>query len=538
MKNNNTEDKKQTRQQEKQAKTQARQQEKHAKKQAKQRDKEMRKQYKGRRLYSQILGTIIALVAGTILLCWILNSSLLELVYINHKRDAIKETYETLYEAANTGELYEKEYRDTFEQMYTYDNLSILVSTSDGSIVMSSAGENASANMLSNLFDTILRLRSSSSQRTLLEETSRYSIERQTDTRMNGDYIVLWGSLGDGNIVLIRSAVETLRDSADVSNQFLLLVGLATIVVSIFVSMALTARITKPVTELTDISRRMTELDFDARYEPRQHQNEIDELGLRMNTLADSLEKTIRDLKQANTDLRHDIEIRDQSEQMRKEFLSNVSHELKTPIALIQGYAEGLEDGISDNPEDLKFYCDVIIDESKRMNKMVQQLLALNQLEFGQNNVSMERFDVVEVVRGLLSRAQIMIEQNGIQVEFDVQGPVYVWADEFLAEQAIQNYITNAIHYAKNEKIIRIRFSDAVNNGLRISVFNTGDPIPEESLPHLWEKFYKVDKARTREYGGSGIGLSVVRAVMESFNRSYGVTNFDDGVEFWLELDM
>ena len=185
----------------------------------------------------------------------------------------------------------------------------------------------------------------------------------------------------------------------------------------------------------------------------------------------------------------------------------------------------------------MKYYCDVIMDEAKKMNHMVHQMLDLNQLEFGQKNVEMDHFDLVPIIDGLLRNSQILIDQNGIAVEFNIKGPVNVWADEFFTEQAINNYLTNAIHYAMYDKKIIIYITGAENNGVRVNVFNTGDHIPDESIPHLWEKFYKVDKARTREYGGSGIGLSFVKAVMDSFHRKCGVENVPGGVNFWLELD-
>ncbi|MEE3380089.1 MAG: hypothetical protein VZR29_07395, partial [Lachnospiraceae bacterium] len=152
---------------------------------------------KRRRLYSQILTSIIILVSGTIILCWILNTSLLGFVYVQHKRVSIRETYENLCQASSDGSLYKKSYRVSFEQMCANNNLSILVASPDGTIVLSSAGENSSAVMYVNLLDSMLRMRSS--ERVLLEESNRYTIERQTDSRMNGDYIVLWGSLEDGN---------------------------------------------------------------------------------------------------------------------------------------------------------------------------------------------------------------------------------------------------------------------------------------------------------------------------------------------------
>ncbi len=130
-----------------------------------------------------------------------------------------------------------------------------------------------------------------------------------------------------------------------------------------------------------------------------------------------------------------------------------------------------------------------------------------------------------------------MTKQKGIQIRFDqFAEAVYVWADEFKIEEVFGNYFSNAINYAARDKIIDVKLI-RMDHKVRVSVFNTGEPIPEESLAHLWEKFYKVDKARTREYGGSGIGLSIVRAIMESMNQNYGVINYDNGVAFWFELE-
>ena len=221
---------------------------------------------------------------------------------------------------------------------------------------------------------------------------------------------------------------------------------------------------------------------------------------------------------------------------MRKEFLANVSHELKTPIALIQGYAEGLQEGISDDPESRKYYCDVIMDEAAKMNVMVKKLMTLNQLEFGNDVVSMERFDIVDLICNYVQSAQILTKQNEVSVRMDHYEPIFVWADEFKTEEVFMNYFSNAVNHCAGERLIDVKLT-LKENKVRVSVFNTGAPIPEESAPYIWDKFYKVDKARTREYGGSGVGLSIVKAIMESMNQQYGVINYENGVEFWFELE-
>ncbi len=295
-------------------------------------------------------------------------------------------------------------------------------------------------------------------------------------------------------------------------------------------------KITEPILELAHISQRMTRLDFEAQYTGRA-QNEISLLGDNINVLSKTLYQTIKELKTANNELQKDIEKKNRTDEMRKEFLSNVSHELKTPIALIQGYAEGLKEGINDDAESRAFYCDVIMDEAAKMNHMVKELMTLNQLEFGYDVVSMERFDIVLLIRNYMQSAGILTKQNDIQVRMTEEAPLYVWGDEFKTEEVFANYFSNAVNHCAGERVIEVNLKQS-GNIVRVEVFNTGERIPEECMPHLWEKFYKVDKARTREYGGSGVGLSIVKAIMESMNQEYGVRNEEDGVTFWFALEM
>ena len=224
-----------------------------------------------------------------------------------------------------------------------------------------------------------------------------------------------------------------------------------------------------------------------------------------------------------------------QIDEMRKEFLSHVSHELKTPIALIQGYSEGLKDNILDDEESKEFYCDVIADEAKKMNRMVQKLLTLNQIEFGNNQVNMERFDITEMIRNMVESSKILVEKQGVTIIFD-EPEMHVWADEFMIEEVVNNYLSNARNHVTDGGIIKVSYCQNGNN-LRVKVFNTGNHIPQEDIDKLWVKFYKVDKARTREYGGSGIGLSIVEATMKAHGRDYGVDNVEGGVEFYFEVE-
>ena len=279
----------------------------------------------------------------------------------------------------------------------------------------------------------------------------------------------------------------------------------------------------------------MSELDFEARY-TGDSEDEIGVLGRSMNTLSEKLKETIGELKTANNELQKDIEEKIKVDETRKEFIANVSHELKTPIALIQGYAEGLTEGMAEDEDSRNYYCEVIMDEAGKMNKMVKQLLTLTALEFGNDMPVMERFDIAALIHGILSSAGILLQQKEARVVFDQEEPVWVWADEFKIEEVITNYLNNAMNHLEGERRIEIRL-ERKEKEVRITVFNTGRHIPEEDLGNLWTKFYKVDKARTREYGGSGIGLSIVKAIMDSHNKSCGVENVNGGVEFWFTVD-
>lgn len=369
-----------------------------------------------------------------------------------------------------------------------------------------------------------------------LVENETYRIKIVRDRVLKNENIEMWGFLENGNMFLIRTALESIRDSVRLANRFLAYIGVLAAVASGIIIWIISKKITKPIMQLAGISEKMTHLDFDAKYTGRD-KNEIAILGDNINKMSEALEKTISELKTANNELQKDIQKKTEIDEMRKEFLSNVSHELKTPIALIQGYAEGLLEGISEDSESRELYCNVISDEAQKMNSLVQKLLTLNQLEFGNDPVNMERFDLVTLVKNQLQSADILIRQKEIKLLMSENTPVYVWGDEFKTGEVVSNYLSNAIHHCEGDKIIDIRFSQR-DGKVRVTFFNTGRPIPEESISHIWEKFYKVDKARTREYGGSGIGLSIVKAIMESMNQEYGVENYTNGVAFWFEMEM
>lgn len=476
----------------------------------------------------QFAAIFIGVMAATIILCWILNTVFLQSYYIKDREKALLKAYNWLNESSD---MEDEDFEIEFETICSTSNVDALIIDGSGKQTISTVHD--SQGLMMQLFDYLIN-KNKGDVDILLKEDG-YTLQKVRDSRIASDFLEIWGYLGGGKIFIMRTPIASIKESVGIANRFLAYVGIVAIIISGCLIWLVSKKITEPILELADISERMSELDFTVKYQVNG-ENEVALLGENINKLSTTLEETISELKTANNELKSDIEKKEQIDEMRKEFLSNVSHELKTPIALIQGYAEGLKECINDDEESRDFYCEVIMDEAGRMNTMVKKLLTLNQLEFGNEIVTMERFDIVGLISGIIQSVEILAKQKEVTINFNYTEPIYVWADEFKTEEVVRNYLSNALNHVANENMIDVKICSK-GDLARISVFNTGQPIPEEALDKLWVKFYKVDKARTREYGGSGIGLSIVKAIMESFNREYGVLNYDNGVEFWFELE-
>lgn len=468
----------------------------------------------------------------TLAVITIINHFFLGDFYRWRKVDSINATYEAIEAEADELDIGGKDSQvpDDIRRLAENYNLEIIVTDSDFKSYVSTAG--MPLDLAVRLFGYYTGYSLDKSD--VIRESENYTIQQTNDMKFKSSYIEMWGQLSNGCHFLIRSPLESIDMAVSVSNLFYVGVGLAATVLAVIVIFFLSKRISEPIVELTGLSERMASLDFDAHYKGHVN-NEIDELGANFNKMSDELAKNISELKSANAELAQDVEKKTKIDEMRKEFLNNVSHELKTPLALISGYAEGLKDNIAESPEDREFYCDVIIDEANKMNTMVKKLLTLNQLEFGNDQTQMERFDIAALIRGVIAGMKLLAEDKGAEIIFEEEGEVFVWGDEFKIEEVVTNYVSNAINHVEGEMKIIIRLA-RTDGSVEVSVFNTGKIIPEEDIDKVWDKFYKVDKARTRAYGGSGIGLSIVKAIMDAHGQKCWAENFSNGVAFYFTL--
>ena len=480
----------------------------------------------------------ITIMVGTFVISLFVNLVFMERFYIKNKREAIIAAYRSIAQAVGSGDIASEEFDEEISHICERYDIEMIVLDADSKTVKTSS--NNPELLAKILWENMINPSTDDrviADRTVIDYGDDYTLQVDVDRGTGRQYMEMWGIVGNGNLVLVRATMESIKDNVTISNTFMVYVAIIAIVVGSVLILYICKKVTDPIEKLTQISDEMKKLNFEAKYvAENEYKNELDILGQNMNELSETLEKNIKELKSANIALKKDIARKEEIDEMRKEFLSNVSHELKTPIALIQGYAEGLKEGINDDEESRNFYCEVIMDESSKMNIMVKKLLTLNQLEFGNDSANMERFDIVELVRNYVKSASMLAKQKDVTVNFGEYPPIFVWGDEFKIEEVLMNYYSNALNHISGEKIIEIRLTQN-DNHVRVSVFNTGEPIPEDSIGHIWEKFYKVDKARTREYGGSGVGLSIVKAIMEGMHQDYGVINYDNGVEFYFELE-
>lgn len=477
---------------------------------------------------------VLCVVTILLVICLIaINSLVLENFYIYNKTNTIKEVYNKINKyykdpdlAINLEtELKKIAFRNNFDILIQSDTDLILFSTNKDFL--------SSIEVAKEKYKTYLEER-----KNLLYSDAKMTIRKIDDTSNSLNYILLYGKLDNGYSLYIRIPIAPIEESVRISNNTLIVIGIATVIISAFVASLISKRFTSPILQLNDITKKMAKLDFEQKYRINDSADEINELGKNINTMSDKLESTIKQLRETNSELEKDIEEKSKIDEMRKQFISDVSHELKTPIALIQGYAEGLIENVNNDDESRKFYAEVILDESNKMDVLVKQLLELMKLEYGKRKFNDEEFDVVELINEVIRKCNVMLEENQIQVVFDEKKPIYAYADDFYVEQVVTNYFTNAIKHAKEvngKKQIKITIQN-VKNKIRVSVFNTGDKIPEEDLTRVWGRFYKIDDSRNRENSGSGIGLSIVKAIQNNYQNEYGVQNLSNGVEFYFDI--
>ena len=466
--------------------------------------------------------TILSIIAILILL----NSIIIEAYYLYYKRETLLQSYQEIDKYISNH--YSSSYVELeLQRMAINNNLNILITDSNNISIYNSSR------------DFTFSLQQLDGSKVLYQEDNTYIMEAK-DQKNDINFLILVGKLSNNATIYIRMPISSIKDSVRISNRFLYSIGVITVIVSGVAILIISKRFAKPISELSGIANKMSNLDFSQKYRIKDSEDEIDNLGRSINKMSDKLEDTIKQLQKNNTQLEKDIQEKSKIDEMRKQFISDVSHELKTPIALIQGYSEGLIENVNTDDESRQFYAEVILDEANKMDTMVKELLELMKLEYGAKKINNSYFNITELIQEELRKYTVLLNENNIEVKFNLKEPVYVYADSNLMEQILNNYISNGIkniEEVNKEKYIQISVK-LIENKVRITVFNTGKNISEENMQKIWDRFYKEDSSRNREMGGTGIGLSLVKAIMNNYHNEYGVMNKENGVEFFFDVNM
>lgn len=333
-------------------------------------------------------------------------------------------------------------------------------------------------------------------------------------------------------ILVLNIPVVQIQDAASASSEFLFIIGIITIIFGSLVLYYTAKSITKPILILNRTAKSISELDFSVR--PKiQTGDELEELNNSINTLSSELSSTINDLNSANLKLKIDIERERAIDKMRKEFISAISHEFKTPISIIEGYAEALRDGIIKNIDGQNYYANSIIDESNKLATLVSKLLLITKIESEFYTPLCSEISISDYLNESINNFEILGNSKSIKFEFNINSELYIkFPTEYLS-QIIDNYLSNALIHCNENGIIKISLIEKDNDYIVFSVTNTGENIQNEHKDKIWDSFYRIDESRSRNTGGTGLGLSIVKKIAEKYNNSFGFKNLENEIEFY-----
>ena len=476
------------------------------------------------KLYAFLCSFTIAIILCLVLL----NNLISENVYYFTKTHNLRNIVDTINSYYEDEELTEYERNKKIREIETLNYIDIYIEGSRGLIKYTSNDKIAEE--------------VKQDKKTLfaksVQEVNGIKLKEVSSKYKNG-YVLAESELRNGDIIYIKIQMEPIKENIKVANETIGIIGIILVILSAIGSSVFSKKIVQPINQIQKITGKMVKLDFSEKFDESINYSEIREIGHNINVMSDKLERTIEQLRANNNELERKVEEKLKVDEMRKQFISDVSHELKTPIALIQGYSEGLIDNVNKDEESRIFYAEVIRDEAKKMDELVKKLLELMKLEYKERKFHDTKFDLTKLINNEIRRETVVLEEKNISIDFDSDEVNMVYADEDCVEQIISNFFTNAIKNCdeKNgEKKITIR-TEKVNDKIRLYVYNTGNNIPKEILKKIWGRFYKADTARTRENGGTGIGLALIKAIMNNYDNKYGVKNFPNGVEFYCDIN-
>lgn len=448
-------------------------------------------------------GFIIAIILVEL----ITNNFLLEKYYINENK-------EIFVKIGNDISTYYNEKLEDFEEYITSvdkeEGVSVFVIDNTGNIQYTSRTRRSYDEISKKMREIALQNKDMKGYTFgVFEDTSSYKSNYK---------ITLTKRLEDGNYLILRKSTKGVQDSVDIANRFYIIVGFFIMFIGGGIAIYLSKRITKPIIEMSNVAESIAKLDF-SKQVSYHAPDEVGQLATSINTMSSRLSRNIEQLRE---DIEH-----------RKQLFRNITHELKTPITVIKGYAEGLQYSVVDNIEDIHEYCAVIVEECNQMNALVHEILSYSELEWSKTNVDKTSFSLETLVNGLVERYENIMNSKEIQFASHIDSRETIYTDYQLLERLLNNYMMNAINHVNDCKKIELTVKE-YKEFVIIEVFNTGEPISEEDESKIWKVFYKGMDSANSEGENYGLGLSIVKTISDILQLTVGVRNEDDGVSFYV----
>lgn len=359
----------------------------------------------------------------------------------------------------------------------------------------------------------------------------------QKNYRTNEESLMLSGVINSnyGKLnIIIYTSISGVEQNTRVLTVFSIYISFICLLIGGIGAYIFSNKISKPIKQIDEVAKNVAKLNFTQKANENLPDDEIGSLAKNINIMSNTLSEMISKLTEANESLQKDVDNQKQIDKMRKEFIANVSHELKTPLSLLVGYSEMLKNNIKGIDKD--FYYDVIIDEGQKMNHLVKSLLDISNIENNLTVLNFEQIDLSELAKWLLLKSEMLFSKNKVVCKTNIQDNCLIIGDKIYLEQAMNNFIQNAISHTKANDYVEISVFKEKENVI-FSVFNQGDNIEIEHLVKVWDSFFRSDEARTRnEENNVGLGLYIVKTIINAHGGQYGVKNNENGVEFWFSL--
>lgn len=449
-------------------------------------------------MFSVVLMIILGLIAT--------NTIYLEKFYIKNKKEKLVELGQILIDP---------KYVIDFQNLEMHSNVAILIKRTDELYKL----EKEAVLPKEEIDEIIVQLKN-----------NEYVFKEITLLDYRGKVLILFMPYMRDRYIEIITPLSFIQEGLEISTRYHLLIIVLALIIGSSMSFVFSKKMTDPILELKEITQRISLLDFNIKFE-KERKDEIGELGYAINKMGGTLEKNIDEINKVNKKLMEDIENEKRLDKLRKEFIASVSHELKTPIAIIQGYAQGLMENIAETEEDRNFYCEIIVEESLKMDSLVKELLLITQMDSGYFKIEKEEVDLYQMIKDIRDK----YSSKSREIKYIGEKKFFAYCDEKYIDRVLENLIVNALKYSTGDREVTITVDD-IENKYKVIISNESENLSEDDLENIWTPFYRVNKARDRD--GHGLGLAIVRGILENHKSNFGVYITEKNIiNFWFELE-